>query len=93
MNKVSEVISMNMVWPVKPIQLGRGIAEARKKFDVLMESGELFLLRYTADDDKSGYIYFSAFDKKNESMETILQRFGLDDFVPYVRKGELLVMW
>ncbi|MFH1640164.1 MAG: hypothetical protein ABIB93_07660 [Chloroflexota bacterium] len=84
---------MDRIWPVKKIQLGESIHGIWGNVEALMNSDEVFVQRYTEDDDKSGYIYFNSYDGKKRTLAAILQRHGLDKLVPYVKKGELLLMW
>ncbi len=84
---------MDRVWPVKEIQLGEPINGIWGNIQALVESGEVFILEYIANDDKSGYIHFKSFDGENRTLVSILQRYGLRLLVPYITKSELLLMW
>ena len=84
---------MTSVWPVKKIELAQGVRGAWKNIKAMRERDEVFVLRYNADDNKSGYIYLNSYDGKSKSLVVLLQRYGLDALTPYVKKEELLLMW
>ncbi|MBU4190494.1 MAG: hypothetical protein KJ886_05860 [Candidatus Thermoplasmatota archaeon] len=84
---------MVRVWPIKQIQFAKDKCNVWKKVKSLIKSGDVFTLRYTANDDKSGYIYFSSYDGKSRDLIAALQRYELDGFIRYAKKGELLLMW
>lgn len=84
---------MDMVWPVKRIKLGRGIPGVWESVASLTKSDEVFVQRYTEDDEKSGYIYISSYDEKDRTLRDILERYSLRMLKPFVKRGELLLMW
>ncbi len=84
---------MNMVWPAKRIKLGRGVPGVWESIRDLMRSDEVLVQRYTEDDDKSGYIYICSYDEKNKTLKDILERYNLHALRPFVKRGELLLMW
>jgi len=84
---------MDKVWPVKEIQLGKGVLGVWNQIQSLMKNEEVFVLRYNADDNKSGYIYFNSYDGESNTLKSKLKKYGLDVLTPYVKKGELFLMW
>jgi len=84
---------MDMIWPVKRIKLGRGVPGVWESVGDLMRSDEVFVQRYTEDNDKSGYIYISSYDEKNRTLKDTLERYDLHALRPFVKRGELLLMW
>ncbi len=84
---------MDMIWPVKRIKLGRGVSGVWESVGVIIRSDEVFVQRYTEDDDKSGYIYMSSHDEKNRTLKDILGKYNLHMLKPFVKRGGLLLMW
>lgn len=84
---------MNIVCPVKSMELGEGATGVWENVKALMKSDEVFAQRYTADDDKCGYIYISSYDEKDSTLIDALERYDLGVFGRFVKKGELLLAW
>ena len=84
---------MIKVWPVKRMELGEGVIGVWENVKALMKSDEVFVQRYTTDDDKSGYIYISSYDGRNRTLIELLERYNLDVLRLFAKKGELLLMW
>jgi len=59
----------------------------------LCESGELFFIDYLVDNCNSGYIFMESADGRNPGLLTKLKKYGLEELIPFVHKGQLLLMW
>jgi hypothetical protein len=84
---------MDMIWPVEKIKLAKPIPALADRVKALIDSDQVFCLDYLANDCRSGYIFLESPDGQNRGLARKLKRFGLEDLIPYIHSGQLLLMW
>lgn len=83
----------NAVWPVKKIKLAKPLPDLLTRVKSLIEADEVFCTDYLSNDCRSGYIFIEAHDRRSRTLTAILKKYGLEAMIPFVRKGEILLMW